>query len=306
MREKAAIHRRLGHKWRLDEAERLVQSRGLSDEGKAANQMTVEEKLPASDAADRDERLFVESVQKAMRVLEIFRCDKPISVAEIARMSGIGRSAAQRFVHTWLVMGHIRRDASGKGYVLTPQVLDLAHQYYRSHYVLQRAHPYLVDAGRRAQERVGFGELDGTDYMILYQTPSPRASDPFNPAGSRYPAYLATSGLAIMAFMPPEEVDDILARTNFVAPTKHTLTDVRAIRAFLSQIRQQGYCITEQFSDYGRISVSAPVFEAANKVIGAVNISSLLVRHSRQSVESELMPIAFETAQTISAIFQNR
>jgi IclR family transcriptional regulator, pca regulon regulatory protein len=255
-----------------------------------------------ADQVVRDERLFVESAEKAMRVLEVFRCDKPHSVADVARLTGIGRSAAQRFIHTWLVMSYIRKAESGKGYVLTPRVLRTTHQYYRSHYVLERAHPYLVEAGRRAEERVGFGEIDDTDYVLLFQTPSPRSSDPFNIMGTRYPAYLSTSGLAIMAFLPKEEVDAILARTDLAAVTSHTITDPKAIHRLLAETRKKGYCITEQLSDYGRIAVSAPVFEGG-KVIGAVNISTLLVRHSRASVEAELMPIAFETARTVSAIF---
>ncbi|MGE0714156.1 MAG: IclR family transcriptional regulator [Alphaproteobacteria bacterium] len=263
----------------------------------------AEEAQAVAFGVEPDERLFVESVAKAMRVLDVFRCDRPLSVAEVARATGIGRSAAQRFIHTWAVMNYIRRAEGGKGYVLTPRVLDTAHQYYRSHYVLERAHPYLVEAGRRAQERVGFGEIDQTDYVLLFQTPSPRSSDPRNIVATRYPAYLSTSGLAIMAFLPDAEVEAILARTDLKPVTSHTVTDPAAIRALLAEVRARGYCISEQLSDYGRIAVSAPVFEGSH-VIGAVNISTLLVRHSRASVEAELMPIAFETAQTISSLFR--
>jgi IclR family pca regulon transcriptional regulator len=202
-------------------------------------------------------------------------------------------------------MGHIRKREPGKGYVLTPRILTGANQYYRTHDVLKRAHPYLVEAGKRADERFGFGELDGTDYVLLYQTPSTRSSDPSNPVGTRYAAYLATSGLAIMAFMPRPEVEEILDRTRFEAVTEHTITDRGRIEALLDDIRQKGYCITEQLSSYGRISVSAPVFGKDGRVVAAVNISTLLVRHSRQTVESELMPIAFETARTISSIIRD-
>lgn len=254
----------------------------------------------------RDDRLFVESVSKAMRVLLTFRSDTPITVAEVARLTGIGRSAAQRFIHTWLVMNYIHKDPSDKGYILTPKVLNTSYNFYKSHYVLERAHPYLVEAGKRAQERVGFGEIDGTDYVLLFQTPSPRSSDPFNLAGTRYPAYLATSGLAIMAYMPEEDVRQLLSHSELIARTEHTPTDPHEIFRLLEGVREKGYCITQEFYDYGRISVSVPVFAGSKDVIGAVNISSLLVRHKRESVEAELMPIAFETAQTISAIFNKR
>lgn len=258
-----------------------------------------------ADAVPRDERIFVESVHKAMRVLDAFRCDTPLTIADIAQLTGIGRSAAQRFIHTWNVMGYIRKADGGKGYVLTPKALMPANRFLNSHYVLERAHPYLVEAVRRSQERVGYGELDGTDYVLLYQAPSARAFDLHNPVGTRYRAYLATSGLAIMAFLPDEDVEAILARSDLVAVTDHTITDRAGIMALLADVRQKGYCITEQLSSHSRISVSVPVFRTRSKVVGAVNISTLLVRHSRQSVETELMPIAVETARAISSIFSD-
>ncbi len=76
---------------------------------------------PPSAAAEApvDPRLFVASVEKALRVLGVFDREHPrLTLAEIAARTALGRSATQRFVYTLHrrheTLGHgVRTSASG-------------------------------------------------------------------------------------------------------------------------------------------------------------------------------------------------
>lgn len=266
--------------------------------------MNKRSKAPSGSTTVRDPRLFISALEKAMRVLMVFRYDRPISIAEVARLSGIGRSAAQRYCHTWQALHYIRKAPGENGYVLSPRVLGLATQYLRTNYILERAHPYLMECNRRTQERVVWGELDDLDYVLLFQIPSQKSTEINTPTGMRFPAFSSASGLAMMAFLPPERIKDILDRSELVGRTKHTVTDRSKIEDVLKQVQKKGYCITEQSFAEGQIAVSAPVFGRNGEVIAAVNISALLVRHSREKVESDLAPAVVETAQIISQVLR--
>lgn len=250
--------------------------------------------------AGADPRLFVDSLDKAMRVLAVFRYDKPTSIADVAKLTGIGRSAAQRYVHSWHVLNYIRLAPSGKGYVLAPGGLGLTTQFLQSNFVLDRAQPYLMEVNRRTQETVFWGELDDLEFVLLLQIPGQGSTFFHANIGTRYPAIHSTSGLAILAFLPRAHADAIIERSVAMMLPSRTVMDRPAIQAILDNVRSTGFCITEQILFDGRISVSAPVFDARNQAIAAVNISTLLLRHSRQSVENELAPLVVEAAQAIS------
>lgn len=147
-----------------------------------------------------------------------------------------------------------------------------------------------------------WGELDGTDFVLLPRIPSQRSSSVNTPVGMRYPVHTSSSGLAILAFLPQDEADAILDRMVIQPRTPHTVRDREALQAMLAEVREAGYCITEQFYARGAISVSAPVFDASNRPIAAVNISTFLARHPRRSVEAELAPVVLETAHMISNV----
>lgn len=262
-------------------------------------------KTATTAGGERDPRLFVDSLEKGMRVLALFNYDTALTISDVAQRTGIGRSAAQRYVYTWFELNYIRKAASGKGYVLTPRVLNGAMQYLRSNSSLERAQPYLADANRQTLETVLWGELDDTEFVLLFRIPSQRSVSVNTPIGMRYPVHTSSSGLAILAFLPPETAADILDRAPLIARTPYTLTDRAVLDATLADIRETGYCITEQAYARGGISVSAPVFDAADRPIAAVNISTLLARHSRASVEAELVPVVVGTAQLISGVLGN-
>lgn len=253
----------------------------------------------------RDPRLFNEALDKAMRLLGVFRYEEPLTIAEAARQADITRSAAQRYVYTWRELSYLKKAPEGGGFLLAPRVLDIASRYLQTNKRLERAQPYLAECGRRTLETVIWGEMDDTDFVLLFRFPSPRPLNVYTPIGKRYPAYSVASGLAILAFMPPAVAADVLDRSKLVPFTDHTVTDRRKLDRVLETVRKTGYCITEQTYSRGAISISAPVFDSKNVPVAAVNISTFLARHSRQNAEAELAPVVVETAQVISGLLGN-
>lgn len=117
--------------------------------------------VPAG-ADDTDERLYVASVEKAMRVLSSFGPERPwMSLAEIAVASGIGRSAAQRFACTLLRLGYLQRDPVTRQYGLAVRLLSLVRGMLAGHAMLERGQPVLAELACATGETVSWVELDG-------------------------------------------------------------------------------------------------------------------------------------------------
>ena len=79
---------------------------------------------------EKEDNLFVASLAKGIRVLECFRNRRQgLTLTEIAALSQIGKSAAQRAVVTLHTIGYPSKDERSKTYKLAPKVLTLCWDY---------------------------------------------------------------------------------------------------------------------------------------------------------------------------------
>src|SRR3954470_8209118 len=101
----------------------------MSDEPKAERKRnTSQAKLPAEAADPSASPLFVQSVEKAMKVLTAFDGSKrQLSLSEIAVLAELDNSAAQRFTYTLSMLGYLVKDATTRKYELSVRLLDFTY-----------------------------------------------------------------------------------------------------------------------------------------------------------------------------------
>ena len=80
-------------------------------------------------------------------------------------------------------------------------------------------------------------------------------------------------GKAILAFLPTEEVREIVARTGLPAFTNATITDVDALYEELAETRARGYALDCEEHEAGAYCIGAPIVNEHGQVIGALSIS---------------------------------
>jgi IclR family pca regulon transcriptional regulator len=84
-----------------------------------------------------------------MRVLRAFDRQRPwLGLADIVELTGLGRSAAQRFVYTLHQLGYLRRDPNTRRYGLASRVLELAKGMLEGNRLLERSQPLLAELAR--------------------------------------------------------------------------------------------------------------------------------------------------------------
>src|SRR5262245_12560629 len=97
-----------------------------------------------ADEAPADSPLFVNAVEKAMRVLMAFDGQRRhLSLSQIAALTALDMSAAQRFTYTLAALGYLRKDAQSRKYELSPRLLEFTSHYLESSDLVSRASPYL-------------------------------------------------------------------------------------------------------------------------------------------------------------------
>ena len=254
----------------------------------------------ASGGATRS-TLFVNSVEKAMRVLTAFDgTRRQLTLSQIASLIEMDISAAQRFTYTLTNLGYLRKDELTKTYELSPKAFDFAYHYLASSDLVHRGTPYLHQLSIQTEEATNISVLDGTDIVFVMRIVSRHVLNPAFIVGARLPAYCTAPGLAMLAYLPSDESDRILKQTKLVSYTPHTVHQIRAIKSRLAAIRANGYAHTEQEYFLGDISTAAPILDTSGKVLGAINVAVAKPRWRGGQDERGISELVMAAASAIS------
>jgi IclR family transcriptional regulator, pca regulon regulatory protein len=244
---------------------------------------------------------FVASVEKAFQVLGAFESRKrSLSLTEIAEVTGLDKSAAQRFTYTLAALGYLKKDQDARRYTISPKILSLAMIYLRTDPLVARARHQLHELNEAIDATVNLTELDDTDiiYVVRYTGRGIVTADMV--LGMRRPAFCSAGGRAILSTMPDDEVINILRRSHRVAYTAYTKTSVRAVMAEIHLARSRGFCLTAQEMSLGDISVAAPVRRADGTMTAAVNVSVSTANWRPHEAARKFGPIIRDVAHAVS------
>lgn len=260
-----------------------------------------EAKARTPNEAELEDPLFVHAVSRAFQVLSAFHsASRPLSLDEIAKRAGIGRSGAQRIVHTLRVLGYVGRSEQGRGYLPGIRLLDHTRDFLRLNTFVINATPILLDLRRNARERVDLSIFDDLRLVYAVRLPSKRETFFTTLVGNSVPTFCTAGGRAIMAHLTTDDVDDIIARSERVPLTDKTITDPEAIKDQVRQAKQNGYAFTQEEVLIGEVGIGAAVLNAERRPMGAVHIAGSLSEWTPETFSARFAPLAVEAAHAIS------
>lgn len=249
-------------------------------------------------AAEPD-RLFIEAVARAFRVLEAFAdAPQPLSLRELADRSGVDRSGAQRLAHTLVQLGYLEPVRGG----LLPgrRLLERSFDYLRSNALVGRATPILLEMRRAAQERVDLTLFDDVTMLYAIRMQSKRETFFTNLVGRRIPTFCSSGGHAVMSHLPAAQVADILRRSPREKATPQTTVDAASIKARVRLARRLGYALISNELMTGIVAVAAPVLDPDGIPVGAVHIAGQLGEWQADAFGRKFGPMAAEAAAAAS------
>jgi IclR family pca regulon transcriptional regulator len=249
-------------------------------------------------AGGEQSRDFVQSLSRGLDVITVFGPDRQnMTLSDVARLTGLTRATARRFLLTLVELGYMRTD--GKLFSLTPHVLNLGFSYLSGLSITEVAQPHVQDLASIVHESSSVAVLDGDDIVYVVRVPTKRIMAVAISVGTRFPAYATSMGRVLLASLSPDQLDAYLQRVELVPLTRFTLTDTARLRRLLDQVRTDGFVITDQELEEGLRSTAVPIRDANGNVIAAINLSAQATRVSSAQMRDELLPHLLETARRI-------
>jgi len=254
---------------------------------------------------------FSQSLERGLAILSAFSSSRPLlGVSELAREIGLTRSTTHRYVATLAALGYLQQDPVTRRYRLGSRVLDLGFSAVNSMELRALSAPHLQALSDETGYTVNMAILDGTDIVYIERCRSARAGqreiDLDLHVGSRLPAYCTSMGKAILAFLPDEERNRVLAESELVRRGPNTLTNLAALRKDLARARERGLALNDEELAYGLRSIAAPVGSHGSGAAAAINIAVHRSMVSMEDLVERLGPSLEATAMQISARIGHR
>lgn len=245
--------------------------------------------------------LFNQSLEKGLEVLRAFSAvHRTLTLSEVAGLTGMTKSSAQRTVHTLESLGYIDKHPQTRRFRLTPKVMEIGYNYLAADALIPIASPYLSQLANASGETANLTEPVGLDMVYVAQLMTAKHMPVLTPVGMRIPMYCTSSGRAYLSTLPDAQVRAVLEASTRAPRTPATLTDVDAIFAQVVACRGLGYACNEEELFLGDMGVGAPIVNSQGVAVGAVHVSPPASRWTIAEAQRKLGPLVIECAWAIS------
>lgn len=260
---------------------------------------------PPADAANAA-KSTVQSLAKGLRILEAFSAQEPeLTMAEVARRSGMDNATAFRFLNTLVDAGYVQRVPDTRLFRLSIKVLDLGFNAIAHSDLRTRARPILRGLVGEVNEAASIGVLEGSEvfYAERMQAGLTRLGVDIR-IGSRVPAYSTAVGHAILAWLPRDTQIRILDAQPRKKLTDNTVTDLDAILDRLDRVRNAGYVVSDQENVWGLFVVAAPVLDIDGVPLAGLSVAAPAFHTTLEQFEAATVVPVQAAARDLSKALQ--
>lgn len=232
---------------------------------------------------------------KAFDVIDVISLNHGLlGTREISEETGIARPTLYRILSALTARGFVRYDPKAQTYHIGYRALDIAQKVWSSSDLTSISASEL----RRLRDVTGetaylaVAERDNVLSIGRFEGSHPHRSSA--KLGSLKPMHCTSQGKVLLAFMPAERREHILALERD-AFTQHTLVTREALDAELRTVQNRGYAIDDEEIVLGTRCIGAPIIDRDGNAIAAISIAgpTFRITHERvRALAKELMEVA--------------
>lgn len=239
------------------------------------------------------------AVETAFEIVDTLETAEAMGVSEVAKQLDIPKSTAHVYLKTLESEGYaINEDGR---YRLSLRFLKHGGEA-RNRLKFYRAAKNHVDKLANETGEVGnLGVEERGKRILIYKSEVPDAIYDNPPIGEHTNLHWTALGKAILAHLPSERVDEIVAEHGLPERTPQTITDRDELEAELERIREQGYSVEDEERREGVMAIAVPIPNKDDpETVHSVSISGPKKRIQRKGeIDPDLIESVKQTANVI-------
>lgn len=210
-------------------------------------------------------------LERALRILGTFE-DGPagLSLSELSRRSGVPLTTTYRILRELTEWGALERDEAGD-YRIGLRLWEVAALAPRSVGLQRIALPYMQDLYETTHRSVHLAVREKDEVVFVERFVSPESAGERPRVGGRYAMHATAVGLVLLAYAPTDVQEEVIGGP--LKPfTSRTYSNERELRQALSDIRRDGYVISDRQISLKHVSVAAPIYGPDDSVVAALSL----------------------------------
>ena len=214
----------------------------------------------------------VQSVDRALSVLEILARDGDAGVTEVAAELDVHKSTVSLLISVLERRVLVEQEGERGKYRLGHGLLALAGATVARIDVVQASRPITAGLAQEVGETINIAMLSGSEALYLDQAMATAALRSHNWVGQRVPLHATSNGKVLLAWATPDQrrtlLPDPLPRF-----TRRTITSPRRLAQELDDVRTRGYARAVDELEVGLVAVAAPVRSFDGSVVASMSAS---------------------------------
>lgn len=244
------------------------------------------------------------AVVRAFTIVESLQELDGCGVSELAEHLDIPKSTAHVYLKTLHEIGYVEK--GGDRYQLGLRFLERGGHIRKNIDIYQVARSHLDDLSRETGEVANLAIEENGWRVLLYTSEPPEGVFDNSPVGQFTHMHWTALGKALLAYLPENRVEEIVAQHGLPKATDQTITDRDALFDALARIRDRGYSIEDEDRREGIKSIGVPVRDTDdNSVVAAISISGPKRRIGEESIDDALLETVQSTVNVIELKYQH-
>jgi IclR family transcriptional regulator, acetate operon repressor len=227
----------------------------------------------------------VQGIERGLQVLEAVADHQPVGVGELARVLGLSKSSVQRNLLGLADAGWIRAvGGEFTKWTLTTRALRVGLRGSSEGRLRELALEPMRTLRDLTDETVTLQVREGDRMVLIERVDSRQAVRSFTHLGMITPLPVTSGGQSVLALLPAEEQDRILAEP-LARLTPLTVTDPDVIRERMAVVRERGYAVNIGQNRNDVCAVGTAVMDPSGReAVAALGISMPASRFAEDRV----------------------
>src|SRR3954463_15888006 len=237
----------------------------------------------------------VQSVDRALTILDILARLGEAGVTEIAGELGVHKSTDFRLVATLESHGIVEQNEDRGKYRLGVGVLRLAGATTARLDVVQEARPICRKLAADSGETVNIAVLSDRSALYLDQVAGQSALQSHNWVGQHIPLHATSNGKVLLSELDETRLQQVLGA--LARYTDRTITRKGPLLHELAEVRERGYAVAVDELEKGLTAVAAPIRSAHGDIIASMSVSGASFRLRGEALELAVHELVGSSAE---------
>jgi DNA-binding IclR family transcriptional regulator len=227
----------------------------------------------------------VQSVDRAINVLEILARRGEAGVSEVAAEIDVHKSTAFRLLGALEGRGLVEQAEDRGKYRLGFGLIPLAGAVSDRLDITRQGRAVCERLATELGETINLAVLQEHYAVNVDQTLGPSTVSTHNWIGRLTPLHCTSSGKVLLAHLDPDRRAALLAASGMPATTPHTITTEAELDVQLARVRETGWASALEEYELGLNALAVAVHDRAGEVVAALSVSGPAYRLTAERLE---------------------